>query len=324
MKRILLITLIFSGINFSFGQQQIGNSDFESWEAVSSGEEPVNWNSFKTAGGTWSSASSVQVEPSTDTRPGSTGTSSCRIWATATTIPFIGTVVANGNVTLGKINMGSTTPDSPDNNYNTTLTADPNFSEALADTPDSLVFWAKFTPVSGSGNARVRATLHDNYDYHDPEGTGGSANHIVAIAELNYPTTGGNWTRFSIPFDYSVATTANANTHILITFTTNQTPGGGSGDDEVLIDDVELIYNPAGITEHAKGGFVVGMDNGSNNINVYGKEELAGSYVVYNAIGQEVQAGDIASNIKFNKEFGIYFVHLMTKNGVYTFEILKN
>lgn len=327
MKRVLLIALISSGVSLSFAQQQIGNSGFETWEAVSSGEEPVNWNSFKTASGTWNSVSSVQVEQSTIVRPGSAGTKSCRIWATSTTIPFVGTVIANGNVTLGKINMGSTTPDTPNSNYNSTITADPNFSEALTDTPDSLVFWAKYTPNGGSGNARVKATLHDNFDYHDPEGTGGSASHVVAVALLNYPTTAGNWKRFSIPFDYSVATAAGAHTHILITFTTNETPGVGNGDDEVLIDDVELIYNPAtsGISTIDKNDeIIVGMDNSTDNIIISSAKDLNGSYKVYNTLGQEVQNGAIASKISFDKGFGTYFVHLTVEGKEYTFEILKD
>jgi hypothetical protein len=32
-----------------------------------------------------------------------------------------------------------------------------------------------------------------------------------------------------------------------LTFTTNHIPGGGSANDEVLIDDVELIYNTVGV-----------------------------------------------------------------------------
>lgn len=380
MKRILLITLIFSGINFSFGQQQIGNSDFENWEAVAGDEEPVNWNSFLTAQGTWSGAAANQIESSSDVRPGSTGTKSCRIWSRDAIF-----TIANGNVTLGRINMGSTSPTNPAN-HNISLTANPDFSETLTDQPDSIVFWAKFTPNGGSGNARMKATLHDTYDYRDPEDAAAST-HVIATAVLNYPSTGGNWVRFSVPFNYSGP--ACGNTHILVTFTTNETPGGGDEDDQVWIDDVELIYSGlhltdsdgdgvsdmvemadgtnecdacsfvlanqnvapdaawlaadcdsdgvsngdevvAGtdplvqLTELSKGGFVVAMDNSANFINVYGKDELTGNYTVYNAIGQEVQTGAIASKIKFEKEFGIYFVHIATENGVYTFEILKN
>ena len=97
MKKILLITLIFSGINFSFGQQQIANSDFESWEAVAGDEEPVNWNSFLSAQGAFAGFAANQIQSSSDVRPGSTGTKSCRIWSRSTF-----SIVANGNVTLGR------------------------------------------------------------------------------------------------------------------------------------------------------------------------------------------------------------------------------
>ncbi len=318
MKKTLLIALIFSGINFSFGQQQIGNSDFENWEAVAGDEEPVNWNSFLSADGFFSSFAANQIESSSDVRPGSAGTKSCRIWSRNA----LG-IIANGNVTLGRINMGSATPTN-EANYNITLTANPNFSQTLTDEPDSIVFWAKFTPNGGSGNARMKATLHDNYNYRDPEDAA-SSSHVVATAVVNFPNTNGNWTRFAIPFDYSGP--ASGNTHVLVTFTTNMTPGGGDADDQVWIDDVELIYNPeepVGISEVSKNGFTVGMDNVSNEISISSKDELQGNYMIYNSVGQVVQTGAIASKIKFEKEFGIYFVHLATENGVYTFEILKN
>ena len=317
MKRILLITLIVSGMNFSFGQQQIGNSDFENWEPVAGDEEPVNWNSFLTAQGGWAWAAQNQIESSSDVRPGSTGTKSCRIWSR----DAFG-IIANGNVTLGRINMGSTTPTDPAN-YNISLTANSSFSQTLTDEPDSIVFWAKFTPNGGSGNARMKATLHDAYDYRDPE-DGASASHVVATAVLNYPSTGGNWTRFAVPFVYSGP--ASGNTHILVTFTTNQTAGGGAADDVVLIDDVELVYNPpvVGISEVQNDVIRVGMDNNSNMMHINSKETISGNYTIYNAVGQIVQAGEIAPSVDFSKEFGIYFVHLNTYNGVYTFEILKN
>ncbi|MFK7922371.1 MAG: T9SS type A sorting domain-containing protein, partial [Bacteroidia bacterium] len=55
--------------------------DMENWEAVSSGDEPVNWNSFMTASGGFSGFADVQIEESTDVRPGTAGTSSARIWS---------------------------------------------------------------------------------------------------------------------------------------------------------------------------------------------------------------------------------------------------
>ena len=318
MKKTLLIAFSLTSI-FSFGQGQIGNGDMESWETVSAGEEPVNWNSFKTAGGTWSGVSAVQIEQSTDVRPGSSGTVSCRIFSTETTIPFVGTIVANGNVTLGKINMGSTTPTDIEN-HNASVTADADFSEALTDTPDSLVFWAKYTPSSGSGNARMKATLHDNYDYQDPEDAN-SATHVVASAVMNYPNTNGSWMRISVPFDYSGP--ASNNTHLLVTFTTNETPGGGSGDDEVLIDDVELIYNTNSIDVASMSNTNVYVNNETNQISISSEFNLTGAYSVYNTNGQKIQFGAIQSNVDFNQPSGIYFLVLNSNGQEKSFKIVK-
>lgn len=226
-----LVMLTFIGLS----QQQIGNSGFENWDNVGTGdEEPTNWNSFMTASGSYAWAAGQQVEQSTDAH---SGTYSCRIFSTSS----FG-IIANGNVTVGQVNMGSTTP-SNSSNHNITRTGNPDFHQVLTDEPDSLVFWVKFTPIDGNDLGRVSATVHDNYEYRDPENAASTAE-IVAKAELNFPTTSNQWERISVPFDYATYTSNNKNAEfILITFTTNENPGGGTANDEMLVDDVELIYN---------------------------------------------------------------------------------
>ena len=124
---------------FVFSQQQIGNSDFEQWENVGApNEEPVNWNSFKTASGAFASFASKQIEQSSSVRPGSSGSFCSRVYSVST----FG-IVANGNMTIGKINMGSTSPAAAEN-YNYSVVSDSNFSEALTSSPDSIVFWVKY------------------------------------------------------------------------------------------------------------------------------------------------------------------------------------
>lgn len=253
MKKIVTLAMTLSVSVALNAQTQIGNAGFENWESVSGGSEPVNWNSFLTASGSFTTFSTNQIEESSDIRPGSSGSKSVRVWSRL--VPLVN-VVANGNITLGRINMGSSTPSSS-NNYNRSIITDPLFSEVMTDAPDSIVFWVKFTPNGHNGNARVKATIHDNYEYRDPEDVAASA-HVLATAELNYPSTGGQWVRKSIPFNYTgPATSAN---FILVTFTTNESPGGGAGDDQLWIDDVELIYvNPsftASNTTLCEGGTV--------------------------------------------------------------------
>ena len=198
MKKRLL-TILLTGTSLSLlAQTQIGNSNFEQWETVASGEEPLNWSSFLSASGSLSGAASDQCESSTDVRPGSSGTKSVRIFS----FDIFGTI-ANGNVTVGRINMGSVTPTST-NNYNSSITTDVNFSETLTDQPDSLVFWAKFTPNSGNttDSARVSAIIHDNYAYRDPVDAG-STPHTVATAIKNFAKTNGSWLRMAVPFTYT-------------------------------------------------------------------------------------------------------------------------
>lgn len=236
MKKKLFITSFGLFTLFSSFGQQLGNSDMESWENVgANNEEPINWNSFMTATGGLSGFASKQVQRSTAVRPGATGLYCARVWSKST----LG-VVANGNLTLGRINMGSSTPSST-SNYNFSNTADANFSEALTTSPDSLVFWVKFTAASGNSMARINAIIHDNYVLRDPLDAN-SNSHVVATATLNYSPTGGVWVRKSVPFNYTGPATTPQ--FILATFTTNMTPGGGAANDEVLIDDIQLIYNP--------------------------------------------------------------------------------
>ena len=84
---------------------------------------------------------------------------------------------------------------------------------------------------NSSDSARVRAVIHDDYDYRDPTDAG-SEPHTVAVASLNYVPTNG-WERKSVPFAY-VGPSSNPE-YILITFTTNKTPGEGSAEMRYLL-----------------------------------------------------------------------------------------
>lgn len=238
MKKTLLLIAALAGTISGFAQTQIGNGDMELWDNVgSSTEEPNNWNSFKTGIGSMSTLfGSTTIARSTSVRPG-TGTYCARIWSKS----VLG-IIANGNMTLGRINMGNATATHPDN-YNYSITSNALYSEPLTDAPDSLVFWVKYTNGNAASNARVSAVLHDTYEYHDGYNVdAGSTPHKVAEISHNYPSTGGQWVRKSLPWNYTGPATTH--TYVLITFTTNMTPGGGNNNDEVLIDDIQLIYNP--------------------------------------------------------------------------------
>jgi len=240
MKLRSLLMAITCQIAFSglvFGQNpQVNNSGFENWTDLGAAkEEPTDWNSFKTGTGTWAWAAGQQVKRSTVKRPGSTGTYSAVIWANS----VLG-VIANGNLTTGQINMGSTSPSSS-SNYNYTKTSDAAFSETLGGHPDSLVVWVRTKINNSAHQPRIHATIHDTYDLRDPIDAN-STPHRVAEATLNYTTTGNVWVRKSIPFVYNgPATSPN---YILICITTCKDPGTGTSGDSVYIDDLSLVYNP--------------------------------------------------------------------------------
>jgi hypothetical protein len=237
MKAHLLTIILLLGPQFY--AQQIGNSGFENWDNLGSNqEEPTNWSSFKTATGSFAAFGSKQVERSSTVRSGATGTYSARIWSKST----LG-IMANGVLTTGRMNMGSSNLSSPDN-YNYTVLNDAAFSEALTLAPDSIVFWARYT-AEASEKAGMHAVIHDQFSVQDPINAA-SEPYVVADADFQFSPTNNNWVRFSVPFSYTV-NTGLAPKFILLTFTTNHIPGGGSANDEVLIDDVELIYNTIGL-----------------------------------------------------------------------------
>ena len=305
MKRILLFSALSLASTSLIAQTQIGNSDMELWEQVAgSDEEPNNWNSFLTASGSWAWAAANQLESSTDVPASSSGTTSARIWSRST----FG-IVANGNLTTGQIEMGSTTPTSPDN-YNHTVTGDADFSEAMTDSPDSIVFWAKFTPNGHNENARMKATIHADYNYRDPEDAG-SSTEVVATAVLNYPNTNG-WMRMSVPFDYSGPSSTPA--YILVTFSTNEVGGGGAADDEVLIDDVELIYNPNSI-EDLESYMNVYVNNDASELMFKSTKPFEGNFSVVSLSGATVLEGNLAQSVPFNAPSGVYIVNVEA-NGV--------
>lgn len=313
MKQLLLVPSLAMLSFCGFTQTQIGNGDLENWESAPSGEEPVNWNSFMTAQGSFSGFADVQVEQSSNTRPGSAGATSARIW---TRDAGFG-VKANGNLTLGKINMGSVQASSSDN-YNFTQTGNSDHSEAFTDMPDSIVFWVNYSADSQQ-EARMKATLHDDYDYRDPEDAT-STTHVVASAELNYSPTGG-WVRMAVAFDYSgPAVTVD---YLLVTFASNATPGGGAVNDEVFIDDIELIYNPssAGLTEANEFPISVFMNNDKNELNFQVNGTEQGQFDVMDMTGAVILSGETRPTVPLNASTGIYLVNVQVGNESKQFKV---
>ena len=246
---------------------QVTNGGFETW-TIDGVNLPNNWNSFQTASGRWAGqaydSGNRQVGRSTDTRPGSTGNYSCKIWARRILVKFLGAVIADavaqGNLTTGQVIAGSTKAAGT-GNYNKTarnthasVGNNPHYM-AFSGRPDSLAVWVKFVPYGTDAShpyAKVETILHDNCDYQSgynaSDCTGGS-HHIGEATDMTIGSTGGSWRRLSIPFVYDYSTTPS---YILINIATNAYPGGGNAKDGssggtnadcLYIDDLEMIYN---------------------------------------------------------------------------------
>ena len=262
-------TLMFR-IKYEYAaEKQIPNSGFEFWQNEGMPEvEPVGWHSFKTAGGNLASMGGAQLQLSSDVRPESDGKYSAQIRSNV----ILG-VPANGNLTTGRINMGSMTAADITGNYNFTDLTDPAHALPFTTVPDSLTFWVKFVMTdklyqstgfnqgfnvtdSSDMYAALTVTIHDgDTSYQDPNVDSlkqGMETHVVAKAQQLFPDSKGEWVRYSVPFEPGMS---NRPEYILVSLTTNINPGCGPAGtmlggmtatrvDTVWLDDLLLVYNP--------------------------------------------------------------------------------
>ena len=238
---------------------QVTNGDFETWTL--DGEHlPNNWNSFQTieTSGAVSlgavfglgpyDSSNRQVKRSSDKRPGSSGSYSCSIWSRKIT-----SVIAQGNLTTGRIYASNVTATGTGNyNYtdqdgSATINKKSNpYHMEFAGRPDSLAIWVKFAPAGNDTQhpyAKVEVILHDKVDYksgYNASDCTGGTHKIAEATDMNIANSNGKWKRLSVPFNYGYSTTPS---FALINIATNAYPGGGSVNDYLYVDDLEMIYN---------------------------------------------------------------------------------
>lgn len=246
MKKLILLALLVGGNLAANAQYQLANNGFEEWEDVSykksvfstiKGQEPLHWNSFITGTGTLKSTacSSSQLEKSTDIRTGGTGTYSAKL----TDKKVIGSIYAQGNMTTGCINMGNMTANEASGNYNYTNVDDDNFNQKFTGRPDAMKVWVKYYSTNSSYRAKANTILHTTGYYQDPEANDITAT-VVAKAENTSISPTNEWQELTIPFSYNSEVRPS---YALVSFSTNATPGQGTGSDYLLVDDVEYIYN---------------------------------------------------------------------------------
>lgn len=215
-------------------QYQLANSDFEQWESLVSGEEPVRWSSFVDGTGSMKSmAGKVQIAKiSDDLRPGTTGRYSVKINARS----VVG-VIAQGNLTTGCVNMGSMTATDASGNYNYINEQRTDQAMRFSGYPDAVRVWVKF---GGSKQGKLSVMLTTKGYFQDPEYSNRNTASVVTQATKADIPSNGTWTKYEVPF------TANASSlepyYAFVNISTSNTPGAGSASDYMFVDDMEMLY----------------------------------------------------------------------------------
>ena len=239
---------------------QLQNRSFENWH-TSMGEyvEPNGWHSFESASGSLASLAGHHIKKSDDAHSGSA--SAC-VFSTS----ILG-IVANGTMTTGRLNAGSMIAADVSNNAYIDMSrtdVDGNghpFYTPMYSRPDSIAVWVKFKqgePDADNPYATISAVITDGTYYQDPEDK--EYTNVVAKAKNDQiAQTDGEWVRVVVPFEYTE--NAVSPKAILVTLSTNANPGKGSGSDELLMDDVELIYNAKLVSLKVKGQEIGNFDS---------------------------------------------------------------
>ena len=229
-------------INVVFGSRnyQIPNSGFEDFHNAGKADEPNHWHSFQSATGDLASmvTGNIHLTKSTDVRPGTSGKTSVKL------VPVnVFVAMANGTMTTGRMVAGSISAKDPKNHAETNISntdkdanGDP-FYTLMDGRPDAVKVWAK-TKVK-SGDATISAVITDGTYYQDPEDK--TYNNVFSKAQSAINTSE-QWQEIVVPFKEqgnNVEPKA-----ILVTISTNGTPGTGASGDYIIVDDLSLVYNP--------------------------------------------------------------------------------
>lgn len=222
----------------TFAQYQLTNPSFENWDGTASSARPLGWSSFPQADGSYASlASTAQHAHRTGGRPGTAGSSFVTIWTRS-----VFGIKANGNMTTGQIHAGAMSASSSDN-YNYTHRGS-TYCHTFSGTPDSMYVWVSFYASSSSSVAAVRAYIHGNNDFRDANDVNdGTLYRGKAVAQFTRTTSSSSsrtWVQQKVPFVYDGFSSVN---YILMSMTTNTTPGGGAANDSLSVDDIEFIYS---------------------------------------------------------------------------------
>lgn len=301
------------------------------WKTQTTYNEPLYWHGYATLDATGLSTNGRDGSKLTQSEDVRTGAFSTRCVCITATSPVPG-IVANGVMTTGRICSHSTSPKDATQNYNF---SDPNFSisssESIPETtvandhkgfewisypnnrdyaqtfvgkPDLFTVWVNFIPKKASDRASVNAVIHTNARYQDPEATKYESVKVAAAKNDNIAKNG--WEKLEIPFDYSVGT-GKTPAYILVTFTTNKTPGGGSNGDRLYVDDIAIVYYNDLKTLTYNGENILSRATGSDNVKTINCEDICYETTGTLIAEQRGQGANITTS-KYDENTGIYTI----------------
>ena len=253
---------------------QMPNPSFELWHPSDETHvEPDGWHSFETATGALAAFGGHHL---TKSKNAHTGESCARIYSSS----ILG-IVANGTMTTGRLNADAMIATDPANNayLDTSMPeldgAGKPFYIPLYSRPDSIAVWVRFRQGSVNPDhpyANISAVITDGTYYQDPEDK--EYTNVVAKAKNDkIATTDGEWVRVTAPFVYTENDVEPQ--AILVTISTNADAGQGSDGDEVLVDDIALIYNAKVTGLKIKGQDVPGFSSEVMNYQMELDEEIS-------------------------------------------------
>lgn len=343
MKRnILTLALLASSIS-AMAQYQLPNSDFESdfveaykyetysilkkkWTTEASYTEPLNWHGYATLQPSVESArTGDKLTSSIDVRDGKINDTKSTKCICITTTDISG-IKANGVLTTGRIynkNIYLWDVANPKVNFNqsdpsfdissaeksgkkekTTYPQNRDYAQKFQGKPDLFTVWVNYISKNTSDRASVNAVIHTNARYQDPEDTNYESVKVAAAKNDNIAKNG--WEKLEIPFDYSVGTSETP-AYILVTFTTNKTPGGGSNGDRLYVDDIAMVYYNDLKTLTYNGENILSRATGSDNVKTINCEDICYETTGTLVAEQRGQGAKITIS-KYDENTGIYTI----------------
>jgi len=283
MRKATFLTLL-SVICLNFNAQQLPNSGFENWDSFSAingykNDRATDWN---TVNATMPIDTGIPQTcfQSTDAHSGS---NSIRLLSVVYALAPSG--VVNGIASTGTIN---------------TTTQEIDGGLSFTSRPDSLTGWYKTNPQTGD-YATIELVLK------------GASNDTIGWARFEgSPTPVATWTRFSVPLVYS-----SGDIPVLAVSLLSSSFGFSAvAGSELWVDDLELIYNPAGVDEIDN---LTSVFYANNRLSWKGDHQFT-SISIYNLNGQLIidqqNLNNNSLDLMLNK--GLYLVSLTSDEGVFT------